>query len=247
MGIHQGMTTRKPMVGFEFPTSSDVAREIVPPEVEDVALLLSTAFEVVPEVRRGPRARRRDGMRRGELVGIRASSLQCDKRQLHITTAVSGKRVKPTKTRTERAVSLDGETAAMLARILEHRRGVAAFVGVPLVDDPYLFSHAADSSTPMPRDFLTSRVAVSKGHLGIENKQPATVAGRGRCAPSVPGRRRPATEGQDGSEAEGRDNPRRDRRATRSKRALGLAGCGAAERREAVGALAHRFDGPSWR
>lgn len=48
--IHQGITTRNPMVGFELPTSSHVAREIVPPEVEEVALLLSTAFEVVPDV-----------------------------------------------------------------------------------------------------------------------------------------------------------------------------------------------------
>ena len=64
----------------------------------------------------------------------------------------------------------------MLARVLEQRHEVAAFVGVPIADDPYLFSHAADSSTPMSPGYLTTRVALLKSHLGIEVKQPATVA-----------------------------------------------------------------------
>ncbi len=173
--IHQGMTTRNPMVGYQLPTSTHVSREIVPPEVEEVALLLATAFEVVPDIAEVLVLGATTGMRRGELVGIRASSLRLDKRQLRVTTAVSGKRVKPTKTRTERDVALDEETAAMLARILNHRRDVAAFVGVSFADDPYLFSHAPDSSTPMPPDYVTKRVAVLKGQLGIENKQPATI------------------------------------------------------------------------
>ncbi len=134
--IHQGMTTRNPMVGFELPTNSHVAREIVPPKVDEVALLLSTAFEIVPDLAEVLVLGATTGIRRGELVGIRASALQLDKQQLHVTTAVPGKRVRPTKTRTERDVALDEETVAMLARILERRREVAAFAGVPLADDP---------------------------------------------------------------------------------------------------------------
>jgi integrase len=101
------------MVGFELPTSSHVARETVPPEVDEVALLLGTAFEVVPEVAEVLVLAATTGMRRGELVGIRESSLQLDAGQLRVTAAVSGKRVKPTKTRTERDVALDPESAAM--------------------------------------------------------------------------------------------------------------------------------------
>jgi hypothetical protein len=53
-----------------------------------------------------------------------------------VTTAVSGKRVKATKTRTERDVALDHETAAMLARTLGRRYELAAMVGVEIADDP---------------------------------------------------------------------------------------------------------------
>jgi len=92
--IHQGVTTRNPMLGYQLPTSTHVSREIVPPEVEEVALLLSTAFEVVPDIAEILVLGATTGMRRGELVGIRASSLRLDKQQLRVTTAVSGKRVK---------------------------------------------------------------------------------------------------------------------------------------------------------
>jgi site-specific recombinase XerD len=67
--IHQGMATRNPMVGYELPTSTHVVQEIAPPEVEEVALLLSTAFEVVPDVAEVLVLGATTGMRRGELVG----------------------------------------------------------------------------------------------------------------------------------------------------------------------------------
>ncbi|MDP9387033.1 MAG: hypothetical protein M3Q48_03705 [Actinomycetota bacterium] len=110
------MTPRNRMVGFELPTSTHVARETVTPEVEEVALLLGTAFEVVPEVAEVLALAATTGMRRGELVGIRKSALRLKEAQLRVAAAVSGKRVKSTKTGTERDVSLDEETAAMLGR-----------------------------------------------------------------------------------------------------------------------------------
>lgn len=242
--IHKGMTTRNAMVGFELPISSHIAREIVPPEVEEVALLLATAFEVVPDVAEILVLGATTGMRRGEFVGIRASALQLDKRQLRVTTAVSGKWVKPTKTRTERDVALDDETAGMLARILERRREVAAFVGVPLADDPYLFSHAPDSSTPMPPDYVTKRVALLKSHLGIENKQSATIAAENEALRLYRGDPQPRPKGRTGPKPKGGMSFAEIGAALgRSERGASLA-VEAAERREAAAASGVRpFDG----
>lgn len=242
--IHQGMTTRNPMVGYQLPTSTHVSREIVPPEVEEVALLLATAFEVVPDVAEVLVLGATTGMRRGELVGIRASSLRLDKQQLRVTTAVSGKRVKPMKTRTERDVALDEETTAMLARILDHRRDVAAFVDVSLADDPYLFSQAPDSSTPMPPDYVTKRVAVLKGHLGIDNKHPATIAAEDEALRLYRGAPQPRPKGKTGPNPKGGMTFAEIGAAlARSERWAFLA-VDAAQRREAAKAAGARsFDG----
>lgn len=241
--IHQGMTTRNPMVGYELPTSTHIPRETVPPEVEEVALLLSTAFELVPEVAELLVLAATTGMRRGELVGIRASSLRLDSNQLRVTTAVTGKRVKSTKTRVERDVALDEETAAMLARILEHRREVAAFVGAPLAADPYLFSHAADSSTPMDPDFLTKRVAVLKSHLGIENKQPATVAAEDTALRLYRGDPQPRPKGKTGPKPKGAITFAEIGQALGHSERWAAMAVAAAERREAVAHRGHKFDG----
>jgi len=242
--IHQGMTTRNPMLGFELPTSTHVSREIVPPEVEEVALLLSTAFDVVPEVAEVLALGATTGMRRGELVGLRASALRLDSLQLRVATAVSGKRVKSTKTRIERDVALDEETAAMLERILERRRKIAQTIGVPLADDPFLFSHAPDSSTPMDPGYLTSRVAVLKSHLGIEDKQPATIAAEDEALRLYRGEPQPRPKGKTGPKPKGGMTfAEIGRTLGRSERWASLA-VAAAERREAAAANGtHRFDG----
>lgn len=86
----------------------------------------------------------------------------------------------------------------MLTRILDRRREVAAFVGVPLADDPYLFSHAPDSSTPMSPDHLTKRVAVLKSYLRIENKQPATIAAENEALRLYRGDPQPRPKGKTG-------------------------------------------------
>lgn len=174
--INNGITTRHPLLNYELPTSTHVSRETVPPEVEEVVLLLNTAFDVVPEVAEILVLDATSGMRRGELVGIRESSLRPATSEVRVTTAVSGTRVKTTKTRKERDVALDTETMAMLGRILEWRCELAAEAGIALAPDPYLFSLSLDASTPMDPDHVTKRVAVLKSHLGIENKRPETVA-----------------------------------------------------------------------
>ncbi|HUF32980.1 MAG TPA: HNH endonuclease [Acidimicrobiales bacterium] len=243
--IHQGMTARNPMSGFELPTSTHVAREITPPEVEEVALLLGTAFEVVPEVAEVLVLGATTGMRRGELVGVRESVLRLDEGCLRVTTAVSGKRVKPTKTRTERDVALDDDTVAMLRRILQQRYELAEAAGVPIAEDPYLFSVAVDSSTPMSPDYVTRRVAVLKSHLGIEAKRPETIAAEDEALRLHREARRPRPSGRTGPTPKGGMSfAEIGRSLGRSERWAAMA-VAAAERREAwaPAGTTSRFDG----
>jgi hypothetical protein len=72
------LIARNPMAEFELPTSKHVSRERVPPEVEQLCLLLETAVEVVPDVAPVLALGAVTGMRRGELVGLRRSRVDRD-------------------------------------------------------------------------------------------------------------------------------------------------------------------------
>ena len=172
----RGMTTRDPMVEFEVPTSSYLPKERTPPEVEQMTLLLATAVEAVPDVAPLLMLGAVTGMRRGELVGIRRSRLMRDDLRITVDSAVSeSRRVKGTKTRRQRTFHVDTETMAMLDRVCHELDERAALAGVPTCGDPFLFSLTADGSQPMAPDYVTKRVAILKGHLGIEDKRPETI------------------------------------------------------------------------
>ena len=132
----------------------------------------------------------------------------------------------------------------MLARILERRREIAETIGVPLADDPFLFSHAPDSSSPMDPGYLTSRVAVLKSHLGIEDKQPATIAAEDEALRLYRGEPQPRPKGKTGPKPKGGMTFAEIGKALgRSERWASMA-VAAAERREAAEANGvHRFDG----
>ena len=172
----RGMITRDPMVDFAVPTSTYLSHERVPPEVEQLVLLLRTAVEVVPDIAPILMLGAATGMRRGELVGIRRSRILPDEHQIMVDSAVSeSKQVKGPKTRRQRTFHIDAETMSMLTRVCEEIEDRATKAGATLCDDPFLFSLTTDCSQPMPPDYLTKRVAVLKGHLGIEDKRPGTI------------------------------------------------------------------------
>lgn len=174
--MERGMTTRDPMVTFQLPTSQYVSKERTPPEVEELSVLLSEAVAVIPDVAPALVLGATSGMRRGELVGIRRSRIDWTQQRITVDAAIDGKRVKGTKTRKERSFYVDEETMALLHRLCEQRDRLAAEAEVTLDPDPFLFSLALDCSEPMPPDYVTKRVAVLKGHLGIEDKRPETIA-----------------------------------------------------------------------
>lgn len=169
------MVARSPMADFELPTSNQISKERVPPEIGELSLLLSEAVIVIPDVAPLLALGAVTGMRRGELVAVRRSGLR-DNDLVVATSIDEGRRVKTTKTRRERRVSLDAATVGMLQRHCELMDERAALFGVPVPEDAYVFSNAPDCSAPMPPDYATRRVAELKEHLGIANKRPHTIA-----------------------------------------------------------------------
>lgn len=169
------MVVRDPLRGFELPTSKHVSTSITPPEVEELAILLSEAIVVIPDVAPLLVVGSVTGMRRGELVGVRRSRIHWKELEITVDVAMDGDRVKTTKTRTKRRFSVDEQTMAMLARLLDEHALRAAEAGAELCADPFVFSATLDCSAPLSGDYVTKRVALLKEHLGIEQKRPETV------------------------------------------------------------------------
>ncbi len=167
---------RSPMADFQLPTSTHVAREHAPPEVDQLCRYLEAAVELVPDVAPILTLGAVTGMRRGELVGIRRSRLFPARGRITVDTASDGRRVKTTKTRIVRDVAVEGQTMAMLLRHCEQMDERAAAAGVELGSDAFVFSLEPDCSIPMAADYLTRRVGVLKEHLGIARKRPDTIA-----------------------------------------------------------------------
>ena len=171
----RNIVTRNPMRNFELPTSQHVASERVPPEAHELSLFLNEAVQIIPDVAPVLALGAVTGMRRGELVAVRRSGLRGD--QLTVESAIDeGRKVKTTKTRRKRTVTLDEESVAMLGRHCRNMDERAAMFGVTVPADGYMFSNEPDCSAPMPPDYATRRVAVLKDHLGIADKRPETVA-----------------------------------------------------------------------
>lgn len=168
--------TRNPMAEFQLPTSTYVSKERVPPEVHELSLLLTEAVATAPEVAPLLALGAVTGMRRGELVALRRSRIRWDEQRLLVDTAVSGKRLKSTKTRKERSLFVDDATLAMLRRHCDEVDERATLVGAALDPDPFVFTLSLDGSEPIAADYVTKRVAVLKERLGIEDKRPATIA-----------------------------------------------------------------------
>lgn len=169
----RGVSTRDPMSDFQKPTSTYRSKERTPPEVEELSLVLANAVETVPDIAPLLVLGAVTGMRRGELVGIRRSHIAWDTCRITIDTAISeSKQVKGAKTRQGRTFHVDPETVAMLRRHCEAVDELSQSAGTKLIPDPFLFTHTDDSSKPIAPDYFTKRVAILKGHLGIEDKHP---------------------------------------------------------------------------
>ena len=167
------LVTRNPLAGYEIPKSKYVPREVVPPEVEDIVALLNGAAERIPDVAPVLSLAATTGMRRGELSGLRRSSLDLRGGRIAVERAISdaGGQVveKGTKTHQTRWVSLDPATVELLARHVEAMDSRAREAGAHVADDAFVFSLEADCSRPMRPDYMTRRMGQLRKEPGLKD------------------------------------------------------------------------------
>jgi integrase len=177
-GQRTGKVLHNPMTGFQMPKSTYVRTEKLPPEVSDISVVLNAALEHVPEITPILILAATTGARLGELLALRRSEIDWDRQTMWITAAVDphGSLKDPKRAQHRREVSLDEETLSVLRRQLEEMEARADVLGVQMAKDPFLFSVEGDCSSPMAPGRVTKRLAVLKGHLGVEDKRSETVA-----------------------------------------------------------------------
>jgi integrase len=215
--------TRSPMADFQLPTSTYVAREHTPAEVEQLCQLLEAAVEVVPDIAPLLTLGAVTGMRRGELVTTRRSRVHPDEGLLTIDAATRGYAGQDDRDPEGTQGAVDPDTMAMLQRHCAEMDDRAATCGIELAPDAFVFSLALDCTTPMPPDHVTRRMGLLKEHLGIADRRPETVALEDEALRLFRSRPGPRSPGQRGRPPRWRDVLRRDRQAAGAQRALGRA------------------------
>ncbi len=109
---------RNPMGDFELPRSKHVKREAIPPEIDELISLLSSANEHEPDLAPVLSLAATTGLRRGELAGLRRDRIDFDGSRLRVDTAVNDAGgtvvIKSTKTHQARWLAIDKATLMML-------------------------------------------------------------------------------------------------------------------------------------
>lgn len=170
------MTSTNPMNDFQLPTSKQVPQERMPPEVDELAILLNEAVVVVPDIVTLLTLGAVTGMRRGELSGLRRDRIVWDEQRIVVDTSISESGdIKGTKTRKERNCHIDADSLEMLRRHCELMDERAALFGLTVPKDGFVFSLEPDCSKAISPDYFTKRVGELKDHLGIADKSPAVI------------------------------------------------------------------------
>jgi integrase len=111
------------------------------------------------------------GARRGELCALRWSDVDWQRRTLRVQrslTVIGGEPIPgPTKTHSQRFVSIDGALEAFLRKRLADQENYAELVGVQLVSDPYVLSRSADGSDPCLPNGLTGAYRRVSRRIGL--------------------------------------------------------------------------------
>jgi len=139
-----------------------VPNEIRPPSPADVALLIAKASASDPALGAFIRLAASTGARRSQLLALRWENVDLERRRLSFTRALvegpNGPVLAPTKTRRAYQVSLDVDTAAVLAQHKSCCDGV---------DDSFVFSHDSDGATPWKPNWATSAFIRLRRDCGI--------------------------------------------------------------------------------
>jgi len=173
-----GKVLYNPMIGFQLPKSTYVRSEKLPPEVDDISVILNAAWEHTPDIAPILTLAATTGARLSELVVPRRSDINWERETFHVEAAADedGSLKETKRPEHHREVPLDAGTLAVLRRQIDAAIERARFCGCPVVEDPFLFSLEPDSSRPMRPGYVTKRLQILKGHLGAEDKRPVTIA-----------------------------------------------------------------------
>ncbi len=143
----------------------------VSPSTEDVQQLIAAAEDADPVLATAIVLAAVTGARRGELCALRWSDVDWKRRTLTIARSLTVIRKEategPTKTHQRRDVAIDDAVGQFIARRQEDQRASALVVGVELIEDPYLFSRAADGATPCLPDGVTGGYSRLAAKLGL--------------------------------------------------------------------------------
>jgi integrase len=147
-------------------------RGVAPPDAEHVARLLKTAMEQDPELGLFLRLAVVLGARRSELIGLKWRDVDLDVGEVLIASGVvriAGRPLldKDTKTHTMRRVALGAETVELLRAHRLRQAATALACGASLPPGAYVFSRAADASTPISPDGVTHRFGKLVARLGV--------------------------------------------------------------------------------
>lgn len=147
-------------------------RRAKPPEAEQVARLLNLAFEVDLEMGIFLWLATTTGARRGELAALRWSAVNLDRAYLDIAhnyvVRDGQRRLKGTKTDTERRLSLDDVSVQMLREFRTQREAAVAPGRLTLAADAFLFSADPTCTRPWHPDHFTHLYRELASTVGIE-------------------------------------------------------------------------------
>jgi integrase len=147
------------------------------PTVEELAALIQCAKEDDAVFATVVLLAATTGARRGELAALRWSDVDFAAGTVTISKSltVTGRRAEqnlhigPTKTRQQRRIALGDRGVTVLSEHWDHMRNLAEQVGVPLVDDPYVFArpYRVDGNDPCLPDTWTTKFSVLCKKAGV--------------------------------------------------------------------------------
>ena len=200
--LHQaekwGWVDRNPIVRSSPPPARQ--REIVPPTVDEVRLLLVECERLNPDLARLFYVAATTGCRRGELCGLQWGDVDLEQATLLVARSISDTPgsvvVKDTKTHQARRLALDASTVEVLRA---HRAEVdarAAAAGTTIRPQGFVWSQEVDASKPyrpirVSGTFRSVRDKLGIAHVtfhGLRHFSATALAGRGVGIRTIAGR-----------------------------------------------------------
>jgi len=166
-----GWITQNPVAAATAPSNEPA--DVRPPEVDQVERLLAAAMAEDPELGLFLRLAVVLGARRGEVCSLRWSDVDLDRGEVLVAGSVIIVPGQPlidremTKTRTKRRIAVGGSTLELLRSHRAAQEETAMACEMTIAPDVYVFSHAADASTPIRPDNVTHRFTKLARRLGV--------------------------------------------------------------------------------